>query len=181
MRMSFVLALCGAKVDDYIRVARTISIDMSLYLSRCKSMAIYVAEIKEGASLPSMPIQAPLLNSSYATPPFATILCSWLAMGYPLGRYDKHPGPPSTRRRGGKMACVACQGDPTRRYRERRPRVDCVPCCTYRSRPKKTAMNEPKALRCDPRRQPFQLRQRWYAAGASEICADKIIGALAAT
>jgi hypothetical protein len=25
------------------------------------------------------------------------------------------------------MACVACQGDTTRRYRERRPRVDRIP------------------------------------------------------
>jgi len=48
-------------------------------------MAIYVAESKAGASPPSMPIQPTLLNSSCATPPFATILWCWLAMAYPFG------------------------------------------------------------------------------------------------
>ena len=145
-------------------------------------MAIYVAEIKGRGIAAFHADTGPLAELFVRDPAFCDDLMVLASDGLPLlGRYDKHPGPPSTRRRGGKMACVACQGDPTRRYRERRPRVDCVPCCTYRSRPKKTAMNEPKALRCDPRRQPFQIPQRWYAAGASEISADKIIGALAAT
>ena len=47
-------------------------------------MAIYVAEIKGGASPPSMPIQAPMLNSSCATPPFATTLMVLASDGLPL-------------------------------------------------------------------------------------------------
>ena len=85
MCMSFVLALCGAKVDDYIRVACTISIDMSLYLSTCKSMAISVAEIKGRGIAAFHAYTGPLAELFVGDPPFATILWSWLAMGYPFG------------------------------------------------------------------------------------------------
>src|SRR6516225_12102327 len=88
MRMSLVLALCGAKVDDYIELplnARTISIEHEpLTCPGAKVWRSTSRKSKAKASLPSMPIQAPMLNSSCATPPFAAILWSWLAMGYPF-------------------------------------------------------------------------------------------------
>src|SRR6516164_9609192 len=111
-------------------------------------MAIYVAEIKGRGIAAFHADTGPLAELFVRDPAFCDDLMVLASDGLPLwDGMTSILGPPSTRRRGGKMACVACQGDPTRRYRERRPRVDCVPCCTYRSRPKKTAMNEPKALR----------------------------------
>ena len=49
-------------------------------------MAISVAEIKGRGIAAFHADTGPLLNSSCATPPFATILWCWLAMAYP--RWD---------------------------------------------------------------------------------------------
>ena len=94
-------------------------------------MAIYVAEIKGRGIAAFHADTAHLAELFVRDPAFCDDLMVLASDGLPL--WDGMTSSAKHTRRRGKMAFVACQGDPTRRYRERRPRTDRVPCCTYRS------------------------------------------------
>ena len=150
--MSFVLALCGAKVDDYIELwldARRISIEHEpLTCAGAKVWRSTSRKSKAGASPPSMPIQAPLLNSSWAT--------RLLRRSYGLGS----DGLPLW---DGMTSILVRQARPDEEAKWRASRA--------------------KAIRHGDVESEDHAKSRsgGYAAGASEISADKIIGALAAT
>ena len=104
---------------------------MPFDLVESKIMTVYVAEIK-GRGIAAFHAN----NGSDAERlvrdrVFRDDLMVLATGGLPLWD-NRHRGPPSAPRRGGKMAGIARQSDPPGQYRGERCRMDRFPRCTHR-------------------------------------------------
>jgi hypothetical protein len=98
-----------------------------------KIMTVYVAEIK-GRGIAAFHANngsdaERLVRDRVFRDDFMVLATGWAAA---LGWRNRHRGPPSAPRRGGKMAGITRQSDPPGQYRGERCRMDRFPRCTHR-------------------------------------------------